>query len=752
MDSPVNRDEVYRHLELVLCSEGFATAPKLQRFLRHVVERTLQGREEEIKESVIGVEVYQKSASYDPRLDATVRVEASKLRQRLDHYYEGIGAPSSIRISIPKGSYVPKFDSLAAAPQQLPMPAPDPPPPDPPWYARPRLRVGAAVAAIAIPAMVGWTLSSFRPENRGLATQRLNLLSDIGSFAVEPALSPDGSFVVYASDRNSPGILNLWRQQIDGGPAIPLTQMQWAGRMPTISSEGNHVAFRLEQDGGMLAVVPAAGGAVRRIPSAKRARNPRFSPAQNSLAFWVPQDEQTLDRGSVFLQNPDSPTADPARLFAEFAHASHPVWSGDGRRILVAGTWQSGVPAQEYDAWTVEIVKGQSRGAPQKTGLFPLLQALGLFRGLGERAKVQVGDWRDGWLYFSTPSGDGDNLYRIRLQPGQALSGTPQAVTAGAGRNLDIRVASGRFVFANMLVSYNLYSAPLPGGSGAIERLTRERGISMRASVDLAGRHAGWERRSSASAGSQLWIQDLASGQGRQLGSDLNPNRAFVLVSPDGLRAAYQVLEQPKQAIYLEKFSAGPPRRICADCGAPSDWDESGNHILYITGNRPSGVGLLDVASGRTIDLVNHPSYGLYGARYRVDAGGNGWMALYADTGPRTRQIFLAPVTKYQPAGYQHWVPITDGAHWDLSPAWGPDGHSILFVSRRDGERCIWNQRLDAVTHHPLGDPQPVHHFHSPQLTLMQSVNYRGAEGLWVAGGKLFFSLDQTSSSLWLKE
>ena len=759
MDNLPNPDEVYRQLELVLLSDGFVGAPKLQRFLRHVVDRALQGREEEIKESVIGVEVYQKPVGYDPRLDATVRVEASKLRQRLDHYYEGDGAHASIRISIHKGGYVPSIERRMDQPQAMPLPAqpastlPGPLAPAAAWHSARWLRTGVSLLVLAIPALVGWILLSSRSSQESTTVfTRLNLLSDVSSFAVEPILSPDASFVVYASDRNSPGVLNLWRQQIEGGLATQLTQLQSAGRTPTISSDGERVAFRLEEDGGLLGIVPAGGGAIRRISSARRARNPRFSPTQNSLAFWVPQDEQTLDRGSVFLQDPDTPNADPARLFAEFAHASHPVWSGDGQRILAIGTWQSGVPAQEYDAWTLEIGEGQARGAPRKTGLFPLLLSLGMYRGAGERAKVLVGDWRDGWLYFSAPSGDAENIYRIQLQPGLTVSGKPQAVTAGAGRNLDVRVALHRMVFANLLVSYNLFSAPLPGGSSTVRQLTRERGTNMRASIDRAGRRAGWEKRISGSAGSQLWTQDFASHQGRQLGGDLTSNLAFVLLSPDGLRVVYQALEGTKQAIYLENFAAGPPRRVCVDCGAPSDWSESGSHLLFINGRRPSGVGLLEVASGRITDLLNHPSYGLYGARYRVDAGGNGWMSLYADTGPRTRQIFAAPVTNYRPAGYQHWIPITDGANWDLSPAWGPGGRSIFFVSHRDGDRCIWNQPLDPATHRPAGDPQPVHHFHSPARTLMQSLNYRGADALWVADGKLFFALDQTSSSLWLKE
>jgi Tol biopolymer transport system component len=733
MSIEINTDEVRRHVESILASEGFSGAPKLQRFLRYVVDQALNGHHDQIKESVIGFEVYQKPASYDPRLDATVRVEASKLRHRLDQYYDAGGSVSPIRISIPKGSYVPRFEQHSVPELPVPLLAPSP-----------RTRWWAVALALVAALIVGWMLSP--PSiNWTPSSSRLSQLTDFASFAVEPALSPDGAFVVFATDRNTPGVLNLWRQKIAGGPAMELTRLPNTARMPTISPDGRRIVFRFEGSVGVLAMVPIDGGEVTPIDSARRARHPRYSPVDQRLAYWVPQDEQTLDHGSVYLLNVANLGTDPARLFAEFAHASQPVWSGRGTHIVVSGTWQSNVPDKEYDAWTIEIGGGGARGEARKTGLFPLLDQRRLYRNTAERARVQISDWRDDWLYFSAPTGDGDNLFRIQLKPGATVSGEPEPLTTGAGGNTTARAGPKRLVFANSLTSYNLYSAPFRPASG-VERITRETGINLRASVDRSGRKAGWERR--RSAGSQLWLSDLDSGQGRELGAG-----TFARVSPDGLRVAYSVLEGTKQAIYLENFApGGPRRRICVDCGAPSDWNEAGTHLLYITGGRPNGIGLLEVESGRQGTLLDHPSYGLHGARFLVDANGDGWMALYADTGPRTRQIFQAPVKSFRPAAYQDWIPVTDGAHWDLSPAWSPDGRAIYFVSERDGRRCIWTQALDPVTHRPVSDPAPVHHFHTPQQTLMQSLTHREAEALSVAGGRLFFSLDQTASSLWLRE
>jgi TolB-like protein/Flp pilus assembly protein TadD len=102
-------DEVRQELQKVLRSSGFAGAGRLGPFLRHLVEAELAGETDRLKESVVGVEVFRRSADYDPRIDPIVRVEARRLRQRLDGYYSGVGALDSVRIDVPKGGYVPAF-------------------------------------------------------------------------------------------------------------------------------------------------------------------------------------------------------------------------------------------------------------------------------------------------------------------------------------------------------------------------------------------------------------------------------------------------------------------------------------------------------------------------------------------------------------------------------------------------------------------------------------------------------------------
>ena len=100
---------VREELERVLSSACFARSEGLSRLLRFLVERQLEGRGIELKESLIGVEVYGRSPDYDPKLDSTVRSEVARLRARLSKYYSTEGVRDPLVIELPKGGYIPGF-------------------------------------------------------------------------------------------------------------------------------------------------------------------------------------------------------------------------------------------------------------------------------------------------------------------------------------------------------------------------------------------------------------------------------------------------------------------------------------------------------------------------------------------------------------------------------------------------------------------------------------------------------------------
>jgi adenylate cyclase len=102
-------ESIRTQLERILKSPGFASSDSLCRFLDVAVEQVLEGHAEWLKESVLGVEVFERGDQFDPRLDAIVRVEARRLRSRLIEYYQTHGQDDPIVIEVLKGSYVPVF-------------------------------------------------------------------------------------------------------------------------------------------------------------------------------------------------------------------------------------------------------------------------------------------------------------------------------------------------------------------------------------------------------------------------------------------------------------------------------------------------------------------------------------------------------------------------------------------------------------------------------------------------------------------
>ena len=104
----INPDQVRAHVESICQSAGFSRSEALCKLLRTIVEESLAGRPESLKESVLSSELYR-DKKYDSRLDSRVRVDASNLRARLAKYYATAGSGDGIRIEIPKGAYVAVF-------------------------------------------------------------------------------------------------------------------------------------------------------------------------------------------------------------------------------------------------------------------------------------------------------------------------------------------------------------------------------------------------------------------------------------------------------------------------------------------------------------------------------------------------------------------------------------------------------------------------------------------------------------------
>jgi hypothetical protein len=157
----IQENSIREELNRVLAGHEFRSSKRSQEFLRYVVETTLQGHADILKERTIGIEVFGRSTSYEPSDDATVRVKAGEVRKRLGLYYAGEGVRNPLRIELPAGTYIPEFRRSAA--DGKPVADLFGPPPDDGAILLFRGRRGiwytAAALAIAVAAGVGaWVL------------------------------------------------------------------------------------------------------------------------------------------------------------------------------------------------------------------------------------------------------------------------------------------------------------------------------------------------------------------------------------------------------------------------------------------------------------------------------------------------------------------------------------------------------------------------------------------------------------------
>jgi hypothetical protein len=150
-------DAVRRQLERLLADAAFSSSKRYPRLLRYVVEETLAGRTETLKERVLGAEVFGRDPGYDTDQDPVVRTSAAQVRQRLALYYQDPAHAGELRIELVAGSYVPQFRapegaSTAAPTPVIPAPAASEPAVDAPRpraWRRPAMFAGATVLAAA---------------------------------------------------------------------------------------------------------------------------------------------------------------------------------------------------------------------------------------------------------------------------------------------------------------------------------------------------------------------------------------------------------------------------------------------------------------------------------------------------------------------------------------------------------------------------------------------------------------------------
>jgi TolB-like protein len=276
----IPKDRVQDELERVLSSRGFVNAGRLSRLLRHSVEKTLAGQADELKEYSVGMEVFDRDDKYDPRVDSIVRVEAGRLRSRLEEYYGAEGASDPVRISLPRGAYVAQFE----------------------------LRTDPPAVEVAEPASAAPATASSSPRRRWAPWVAVAILAGLG---IAMIWLPNRA----APDQGSPSVAVLAFEQYsaseeDGAVAAQLTDSVTAelARLGTVSVVSHTSAMQfagerrpLKEIAGALNANFIVEGSIENLAGGIRVMA-RVVNASTDRKIWVedfagrPDDIRTLSR------------------------------------------------------------------------------------------------------------------------------------------------------------------------------------------------------------------------------------------------------------------------------------------------------------------------------------------------------------------------------------------------------------------------------------------------------------------------
>jgi eukaryotic-like serine/threonine-protein kinase len=584
------------------------------------------------------------------------------------------------------------------------------------------LGVMLALSAIAA-AAIYW----MRPGPQNAAALE-SITWDLG-LTTNPALSPDGKLLAYASDRGGEGNLDIWLQQLSGGRPTRRTQDPKDEETPDFSPNSNSIVF--SRAGSGIFIIPTLGDGEMQI--ATSGNEPRFSPDGTQVLYWVGDRYSPNSRGKAFI-TPLGRGA-PSQIAADFADAKYPRWSPDGSHILFQGAFS---PNEDAEWWVVPTAGGRA----VNTGILSKLRKQGLTPFPGP------GDWKQCGMAFSGHMQGGRHIWSAAIGiPGFHLVGPATQITFGTGMEGDPSITSdGRAAITGWHFNNNLWRVSLQAnesGQHKLERLSASGAIDTHPSISADGKNLAFLSRRSGSR--QIWIRNMDKGGEDVLTIDTEAKSAPV-ISPDGAQVAYSIIENEKPSIYIvptRSSRSGGIKKACANCGIPADWTHEGGGILYTSG-MPQCIYMLDLSSGASVRILQHPSFSLDQPHVSPDTH---WIAFVAQIGPDRARIFVAPFRGTAPASPEEWVAITDGNAWDDKPRW-LSNESLIYYSDRDHFGCIWKQRLKAETMQPIGSTTAVQHFH--EIRRSPRTLYRSNFEIAVAPDILILNLVESSGNIWL--
>ena len=390
------------------------------------------------------------------------------------------------------------------------------------------------------------------------------------------------------------------------------------------------------------------------------------------------------------------------------------------------------------------------------------------------RAWMRTRDGHEWIVYKSAPEPDAWKLFRIGISARRQMEAKPEELTSGTGQ-LDSASMSedGQLAYSIGARSYHIYEIPTNDRGEKVGPTVQldlaEEGDDLAPSVSRDGRWMVYTTTRPGKA-SAIFLRNLQTGTERLL--DDKGHRphgagdAATAISPDGSIVVFERTCEVTgkwfpgtllpDCSFMVPSVGGQPEQLCQFCMARGFSSDGSVLLIQKFGSTlekgRDKISLVDLATKAEKEFLSLPNNSLYHAYFSWD---DRWVVFKEVLGTVSNglsgsdakaQILIAPVRNRVAGKESEWIAVTDERYSDDKPQFSANGNTVYFTSTRDGYLCIWAQRLDPVTKHPVGPPIAYEHFHN---SLGRDAD-QGASNLSVARDKILINLPQKRSDIWM--
>lgn len=515
-------------------------------------------------------------------------------------------------------------------------------------------------------------LTFLRPTGSSLPALtelKLTPFTSGSGLSVFPSWSPDGEWIVYASDEA--GSLDIWKRPLRGGEAVQLTTSPHNESQPDWSPDGRTIAFSSDQEGGGIFLIPSEGGTP--YPLTSFGANPGWSPDSETLTFdW---------NGNIYLVSFKG--GEPRIEVSGTSATPHTVWTSDGEKLIY---WNR----TNGDIFVHSIKNGNTK-------------PLGLIPSGEEVSGLALS--KDGRMLFVSrgPFGANKNLWRVRinLEKDEAV-GDFRSLSFTTTEDIQCSLSpdGSKMAFTVFQSERHLWSYPVDPATGMIQeekkpvRLTYKSKNNYYPSFARDGRKLVWT--SHLTSQGVICIRDLEEGEERKVTREWGENAREVgaSFSPDGKQICFSTTLSGSYAVWRMPSlgSIGIPltKTTKPDKDTITAWSPDGRTIAFYS-NR---TGSWDIWSIRLEDESKPQPLTQWETNEMYPAWSpDGQHIAFTTDKEGNADIWIMEADGSNPMAYvKH--PAEEG--WS---AWSTDGRQFYFTSNRNGAFNVW--MMDTVDGEP---------------------------------------------------